>query len=172
MTFKARLFESYWFQNLLFFSSGLDLIPLKSMAKVQHWKKNPLEHNVAVQNKQVETVVRVPAHMITFGLRVHICVCIDSYMHSHVHTSVYGHCGWRINETDFLIWDFRHVGLISSWREVFRGTCWPCCDLLWVKRISLQDLNTKDVFFCNRGRKIIISLHQVPALGTPDSWHR
>lgn len=90
MTFKARLLKYYWFQKFAFFS-GLNLIPLKSMAKVQ---QTPLKHDVAIQNKQAETMVKSPyPHYLHFLLlsvyicvRVYIClyICLNICTHTQM----------------------------------------------------------------------------------------
>lgn len=87
MTFKARLFKSYWFQNLLFFFQWPESDSFEVNGKSPTLKKSPPEQDVAVQNKQVETMVRAPTHIICILSQcVYICVYIDSYIHSHVQT--------------------------------------------------------------------------------------
>lgn len=63
MTFKARCFKSYWFQNLLFFFQWPESDSFEVNGRSPTLKKGPLEHNVSVQNKQVETMVRAPIHV-------------------------------------------------------------------------------------------------------------
>lgn len=60
VTFKAKILKYCWFFKTAGLS-GLDLIPLKSVAKVQ---QIPLKQDAAVQNKQVEEMLRAPIHII------------------------------------------------------------------------------------------------------------
>lgn len=51
------------------------------MAKVQ---QTPLKHDVAIQNKQAETMVRVPIHIIyifSYLVCIYVCVYINVYIY-------------------------------------------------------------------------------------------
>lgn len=76
MTFKAKILKYYWFLKTAGLT-GLNLIPLKSMAKVQHI---PLKQDAAVQNKQVEEILRAPIHFIYI---LYYLVCIYMSMHTY-----------------------------------------------------------------------------------------
>jgi len=93
---------------------------LKSLAKVQ---QIPLRHDVAVQNKQAETMVRAPVHII-YILSYLACIYIYIYTYIYAHMHIYAHthkytyvhkhtqmvgCGYV-----FLVWDFMYMDLIPS----------------------------------------------------------
>lgn len=101
MTFKARLFKYYWLIKIAGFS-GLNLIPLKSMAKVQ---QIPLKHNTAVQNKQVETMLRSPIHFIYISSDL-MCVYVYTYIYINTHINTCTHTDGGLQKSKIYLFVF------------------------------------------------------------------
>lgn len=84
------------------------------MAKVQ---QTPLKHDVAIENKQAETMVRVPIHIIyifSYLVCIYVCVCIYMFIYMFKYMYTHSDGGLQTSKMCFLIWDFRYMALIPS----------------------------------------------------------